>query len=377
MILFRNTWDRFQSFLFILIAILISSNAFAEENLLKDSVNISGKINSEKMFFETTDISSSDDMIIYHMKEKFPIISESDLNKIISTKSVISIADPDTITGIQTEEKFKVSFYVPENFLVDSTKIFWELNIPEFQSKIYQLYNGQNIYIDTWPNVVGTMKDKTYTGNFEVYRVRNYPFYKDPDPKKAHLSPTPPGKGNPLGLFVVHYDENSLRYFHGNNNNKLLYSKMRNLSHGCVRNDNDNIEEMKQFIIKKVIKSEDLSGWLDSKKTLVYNLEESDKFPVKIIYKTYEIDKDNSGYYVTLFKDIYNYSSGRINETLNDPGLIFLSNNENLFAEYRKVVGNDISDDALNILVEYVLNKGIEYEKLYISDLKNSLSISN
>lgn len=377
MIFLSNAHIRFQSFLFILITLLISSNVFAEENLVKDSVNISGNINSEKMYFETTDISGSDEMIIYHMKEKFPIISESDLNKIISTKSVISIANPDTITGIQSEEKFKVSFYVPENFLVDSTKIFWELNIPEFQSRIFQLYNGQSIYIDTWPNVVGTINDKTYTGNFEAYRVRNYPFYKDPDPKKAHLSPTPPGKGNPLGLFVVHYDENSLRYFHGTNKNNLLYSKMRNLSHGCVRNDNDNIEKMKQFIIKKVVKSEDLSGWLDSKKTLIYNFEEGDKFPVRIIYKTYEIDKDGSGYYFTLFKDIYNYSSGRINETLNDPGLIFLSNNENLFAEYRKVVGNDISDDALNILVEYVLNKGVEYEKIYISDLKSSLSIGN
>ncbi|MFZ1320513.1 MAG: L,D-transpeptidase family protein [Ignavibacteria bacterium] len=377
MILLRNTPDRFQSLLFILIAVLISSNAFAEENFVKDSVNISGNINSEKMYFETTDISNTDEMIIYLMKDKFPIISDTDLNKIISTKSLTSINNPDTANGFESEEKFKVSFNVPENFLVDSTKIFWELNIPEFQSKIYQLYNGQKIYIDTWPNVVGTINDKTYTGNFEAYRVRNYPFYKDPDPKKAHLSPTPPGIGNPLGLFVVHYDENSLRYFHGTNKNKLLYSKMRNLSHGCVRNDNDNIEKMKQFIIKKVVKSEDLSGWLDSKKTLIYNFEEGDKFPVRIIYKTYEIDKDGTGYYITLFKDIYNYSSGRINETLNDPGLIFLSNNENLFAEYRKVIGNDISNDALNILVEYVLNKGIEYEKYYISDIKNTLSISN
>ena len=174
MILLRNTPDRFQSLLFILIAVLISSNAFAEENFVKDSVNISGNINSEKMYFETTDISNTDEMIIYLMKDKFPIISDTDLNKIISTKSLTSINNPDTANGFESEEKFKVSFNVPENFLVDSTKIFWELNIPEFQSKIYQLYNGQKIYIDTWPNVVGTINDKTYTGNFEAYRVRNY-----------------------------------------------------------------------------------------------------------------------------------------------------------------------------------------------------------
>ena len=130
---------------------------------------------------------------------------------------------------------------MPKNYLEDTAKIFWKLNIPEFQSRIYQLYKDKQIYIDTWPNVVGTIKDKTYTGNFQAYKVRNWPFYKDPDPAKASLPPTKPGPGNPLGLFVVHYDENSLRYFHGTNNPKVLNNQLRNLSHGCIRNDNDNI----------------------------------------------------------------------------------------------------------------------------------------
>lgn len=342
-----------------------------------DSLQSSGSIKNERLYFETQELSNTDEIIMEHVRENFPIISEADLLKIASTKTVTPVISDDSLNKTESGGMFKVAFEVPENFLVDSTKIMWELNIPAFQSRLYQLYNGRKIYIDTWPNVVGTINDKTYTGNFEAYRIRNWPFYKDPDPKKANLSPTPPGKGNPLGLFVVHYDENSLRYFHGTNKNNLLYSKMRNLSHGCVRNDNDNIQKMKEFIIRNIVKSKDLTYWLDSRKTMVYNFEEEDKFPVKIIYKTYEIDRDEAGDYFILYKDIYNYASGKINETLNDPGLIFLTNKDNLKSEYRKNIGNDISDDALNVLTDYLINKGEEYEKYYIKDLKSALHISN
>ncbi|MBK9332503.1 MAG: L,D-transpeptidase family protein [Ignavibacteria bacterium] len=365
----------------ILIIIFIYSSAAVSQDTARNSEPVnsdqtkSDLIKKEKMYFETDDLLNSSEIIMQHIRESFPVISEKDLSEIVNSKTVVPVITSDTLNQAASGEKFKVSFDVPENFLVDSTKILWELNIPEFKSRIYQLFNGKQIYIDTWPNVVGTINDKTYTGNFQAYKVRNWPFYKDPDPKKAHLSPTPPGKGNPLGLFVVHYDQNSLRYFHGTNKNNLLYSKMRNLSHGCVRNDNDNIQKMKEFLIKKVIKSEDLTGWLDSRKTLVYDFTEEDKFPVKIIYKTYEIDKDENGFYFTLFKDIYNYSSGRINETLNDPGLIYLTNKENLTAEYRNIIGNDISDDKLSIMTEYLLNKGVEYERYYIDQLKSILSI--
>ena len=188
-------------------------------------------------------------------------------------------------------------------------KILWELNIPEFRSHLFQIDGKDTIYIDTWNNVIGTAKDKTYTGYFEGYRVRNYPSWKDPEKGKEDKPATPPGPNNPLGLFVVHYDENSLRYFHGTNKNNLIYSKMRSLSHGCVRNDNDNIAKMKEFLIKRVIKSKDLSGWIDSKRSMTYDFDKVDRFPVRIIYKTYMIDRDDNGLFVELYKDIYNYSN--------------------------------------------------------------------
>ncbi|MDQ3020160.1 MAG: L,D-transpeptidase family protein [Bacteroidota bacterium] len=379
----QNRLNRILFLIFIALFTSGSTNIYAEDSLeifpKYDSV-----ITNERLYFETENVEASDDIIRQHLVEQFSIISESEVNKILLSKVIRQNSSEnfdkstDSTLSSASEPVYKVSFEVPQNYLADTAKILWELNIPNFESKIYQLYNGKQIYIDTWPNVVGTIKTKTYTGNFQAYKIRNWPFYKDPEPSKAHLPPTKPGTENPLGLFVVHYDENSLRYFHGTNTNNLLQSKMRNLSHGCVRNDNDNIAKMKEFIIKRVVKSEDLSSWLDSKKTLIYDFEEQDKFPVKIIYKTYDINKDLSGNYIILYKDIYNYNnSGRIDTELNDLGLITLTNKANLISEYREKIGNDISDDALEIIIDYLINNGEKYEKYYINDLKEKFMIQN
>ncbi len=284
----------------------------------------------------------------------------------------------DSVITSASQNMYKVSFEVPGNYLEDTVKILWHLNIPGFDSKIYQLYKGRQIYIDTWPNVIGKISTKTYTGNFTAYRIRNWPSYKDPEPSKKDLPPVSPGPNNPLGLFVVHYDENSLRYFHGTNMNKLLQNKMRNLSHGCVRNDNANVEKMKEFIIRRVVKSKDLTAWLKSKRTLVFDFEEIDKFPVLITYKTFEMDKDEIGKYIILYKDIYNYANpDNIDISWDDPGLITLTNKENLFSEYKKKFGNDIPDEALVLIINYIINTGELYEKYYIDELKEKFMIQN
>lgn len=347
-----------------------------------DPVNVKDnhdpEIGTKKVYFEIENIDASEDVIREHLMEIFPIISEKEINKIIQTKVIAenkqTFSDSLSDTGIL----YKVSFEVPENYLSDTAKILWKLNIPEFQSRIYQLYKDKQIYIDTWPNVVGTIKDKTYTGNFQAYKIRNWPFYKDPDPEKASLPPTKPGPGNPLGLFVVHYDENSLRYFHGTNNPKVLNNQLRNLSHGCIRNDNDNIDKMKRFILRRVVKSKDLTGWIGSKKTMMYEFEEEDKFPVQIVYKTFEVDNDGRGKYIMLFKDVYNYKNGNnINEEFNDISLITLTTKENIVSEYRKIFGNDIKDEPLSMMAEYVISNGQEYEKYYIQDLKEKFMLKD
>ncbi len=353
-----------------------SSERIPGNNPVNDTLSHGQVTGTEKLFFEIEDPEAGEDVIREHLLDIFPIISEKEIDKIIQTKYVAenkqTFSDSLSDTGVM----YRVSFEVPKNYLTDTAKILWELNIPEFQSRIYQLYDNKQIYIDTWPNVVGTIKDKTYTGNFQAYKIRNWPFYKDPDPSKASLPPVKPGPGNPLGLFVVHYDENSLRYFHGTNNPKVLSNKLRNLSHGCIRNDNDNIDKMKRFIVKRVVKSKDLTGWIGSKKSMIYEFEETDKFPVRIVYKTFEVDNDIRGKYIMLFKDVYNYKNvNSINEKYNDTSLITLTTKENIISDYRKYFGSDIKNEPLSMMVEYVINNGNEYEKYYIEDLKEKFML--
>jgi hypothetical protein len=363
---------RFIRFSVLALTLFISGNLFAGDGP-KNSKD------TEVLYFEIESSEQADDVIAEHLRDIFPIISDFDIRRITSSKEVNAVKAPtsDTLSGNSLNELYKVSFEVPKNFLADTAKILWELNIPEFTSRLYQLFDGKKIYIDTWPNVVGTIKDKTYTGNFEAYRIRNWPFYKDPDPSKVDVPPVKPGPGNPLGLFVVHYDENSLRYFHGTNKNNLLYAERRSLSHGCVRNDNDNIEKMKQFIIKRVVKSKDLSSWLGSRKTMIYDFEEIDKFPVRIIYKTYNIDLDENGYFITMFDDIYKYSNrANIHPEKDVDSLVIIGDAEIVKAEFNsKLKNHNIPDDALDLIIDYVVNKGERYQKYYVEDLKKKFMV--
>lgn len=321
---------------------------------------------------EAESISNADESIKDFIRDEFPIISDEILEDIVSKRMIERV---DKTENYEQGYYFKVDYPIPVNFLADTAKILWELNIPEFRSHLFQLYGKDTIYIDTWNNVLGTAKDKTFTGYFSAYRIRNWPSWKDPEPDKKHLPAVPPGPNNPLGLFVVHYDENSLRYFHGTNKNYLIYSKMRNLSHGCVRNDNDNIAKMKEFIIKKVVKSEDLSFWMDSKRSMTFDFAESDRFPVRIIYKTFSVGKDKNGSYIELYKDIYNYQNPRnINTTWNDESLITLTSEDNIINEYRYKIGKNLSDEKLRSIVDYVIRKGDYYEKYYIEDLLTAVS---
>lgn len=312
-------------------------------------------------------IEEADGTLSNYITEHFPIISENWIKK-ITDKRIIERTDKPAEAG--GGYFYKVNYLVPKSFLLDTMKILWELNIPEFRSHLFAIDGKDTTYIDTWNNVIGTAKDKTYAGYFEGFRVRNYPSWKDPEKGKEEKPATPPGPNNPLGLFVVHYDESSLRYFHGTNKNNLIYSKMRNLSHGCVRNDNDNIAKMKEFLIKRVIKSRDLSSWIGSKKSMTYDFGKVDRFPVRIIYKTYTIDRDDNGLFVELYKDIYNYSNSRnIDTKWNKEDLITLSTRENLLSEFKAKAKGELTDERINELVDFVLKSLDTYQRYYIKEL--------
>lgn len=327
------------------------------------------KIEYEKVSLPIDDAADIDGQIEDYLKDIYPIISAEEIARIQASKDISKKLINDTLGHVE----ISLTINVPKHYLVEAPTVLWELNLPEFKSRIFQIYNNDTILVDVWPNVIGKPSTKTYTGHYNIFRLRNWPSWKDPESDPLEPA-TPPGPGNPLGLFCAHYDENSLRYFHGTNKNGLLKNEYRALSHGCVRNDNGNIDKMKKFIVKKMITSEDISWWANSKKSMMYNLSEDEKqrFPVRIIYKTFDIGSDEYGDYIILFKDVYGYGRGSRWSKFDEEELMTFSTVENIVAEYKaehKPNQFQLSDDKLIPIIERLLKNGKEYEKYYFEDL--------
>jgi hypothetical protein len=361
-----------------MICISVNSSLYAQNDSqnTKDSVNSLSNPENRKqkeisfvtLTYEVKINENTDEKIELYMRDEYPIISDKAIQEIIASKNITKKLINDTLGIVEIDAHYSV----PAIYLEDHPLILWELNIPEFKSRIYQIYNDDTILIDVWLNVVGKPSTKTYTGYYQAFRLRNWPSWKDPESGDS-VRPTPPGPNNPLGLFVVHYDENSLRYFHGTNKNYLLQNEYRALSHGCVRNDNANIAKMKDFIIKKVIKADDLSNWLGSKKSMIYEIKDPDKFPVRIIYKTFNIDSDEYGSYIEFFNDCYNYGKGAKFSKFDKEELLIFSTLENILNEYKKeILSSNIKDEKLIPIIENLISNRKVNTKYYFNDLMNS-----
>ncbi len=333
------------------------------------NTNSKDNIGYVKVTLPFDDFENIDAQIEDYLLELWPIMRDDEVEAIKGSKDISKKLVSDTLGQVE----FSLSINVPAHYLDPAPTMLWELNVPEFTSRIYQIYNNDTILISIWPNVVGAPSTKTYTGYYNIFRLRNWPSWKDPE--SDPLEPgTPPGPGNPLGLFAAHYDENSLRYFHGTNKNYLLKNEYRALSHGCVRNDNGNIDKMKRFIVKKMVTSQDISWWAKSKKSMMYNFteEEKQKFPVRIIYKTYDLGSDSYGDYIVFFKDVYGYERGKRWSKFDKEELMIFSTLENIKAEYKKEHKPNqfqLSDEKLIPIIESIISDHKDNERYYFTDL--------
>lgn len=375
-------------FLFLLLTSFLSScktetieTGFVDSTFSEVPKN---KFTTFEYYFHNKDsLTFADSLVIDSLRSVFPLISDTHLKNITAKKYLKTeneIIQIDSLTA-DTNLIYKVEFDVPNNFLVDSTKLLWELNIAEYKSRIYQLHEGDTILINTWNSVVGKASEKTYTGYFEAYRIRNWPSWTNPDKNEfgEHDPPVPPGPGNPLGLFVVHYDKNSLRYFHGTNSPWVLNAKFRNVSKGCVRNGNKNIANMKEFIIRKIIKSDTLENWLDKDKrrSMTYDMKEGDKFPVRIIYKTYRIGhEEGSGPYFEKYRDFYGYRKWNFSrDRLNDSTLVTLTTKENILNELNNNFTYSLPNEKLDQIIEFLIDKADSYERYYFRNLARRFEV--
>ena len=104
---------------------------------------------------------------------------------------------------------------------------------------------------------------------------------------------------------------------------------------------------------------------------LLNDFDDVDKFPVRIIYKTYELNQDEQGHYVQFFKDIYNYEGRDFSrDNWNDASLITFTTKANIINEYNSKYGWNIPKEKIEEIVDYLLKSGKQYEKYYFEDLR-------
>jgi hypothetical protein len=104
---------------------------------------------------------------------------------------------------------------------------------------------------------------------------------------------------------------------------------------------------------------------------MTYEFDEIDKFPVRIIYKTYELNQDDYGHYISFFKDIYKYEGKDLSkDTWNDASLMTFSTKENILNEYNKKYGWNFTKEKLEEIIDYLLQHGEQYHRYYFEDLR-------
>ena len=120
-------------------------------------------------------------------------------------------------------------------------KLASELNIPAYRWRLFHVVDGRRYMIADWPVVVGKNSTRTRVAQLPMDQVEHYPPWTDPETRE-HVRP---GPGNPLGLWKLRSTHTRrLWYYHGTNRPRLLKRTYRAFSHGCIRNDNDNIRRL-------------------------------------------------------------------------------------------------------------------------------------
>jgi hypothetical protein len=174
-----------------------STKISTEAEVVKSETSTDAPAGYVKVTLPIADVENIDGQIEEHLRDIFPIISDNEISAIQGSKEINKKLINDTLGVVE----FSLSFNVPSHYLDPMPTMLWELNIPEFTSRIYQIYDNDTILIDVWPNVVGAPSTKTYTGYYNIFRLRNWPSWKDPESDPLEPA-TPPGPGNPLGLFA-------------------------------------------------------------------------------------------------------------------------------------------------------------------------------
>jgi len=152
----------------------------------------------------------------------------------------------DALPAHYPSEEVVVDWRTGEIVLYPTLDLASELNIPAFLWRIYLLTENGRHLLAEFPVVVGKPSTRTPVAELPFDQVHHYPPWTDPETGKY----VDPGPRNPLGIWKVKSSHTKrLWYYHGTNMPRLLNNRYRAYSHGCIRNDNDNIRRLSWLLL--------------------------------------------------------------------------------------------------------------------------------
>ena len=111
---------------------------------------------------------------------------------------------------------------------------------------------------------------------------------------------------------------------------------------------------------------------------MTFEMKEEDRFPVRIIYKTFDIKHDNYGDYIIFYKDIYRYESGARLSEYDVPDLITFATLDNVLTEFKsKHSSLQIPDEKIIPIIENLIADHKDYQKYYFDDLVREQTQNN
>lgn len=194
---------------------------------------------------------------------------------------------------IKEGKPVEVLLQLPEHYLAYPAQLEAVLNIPAFEWRWYQNYNGKKILLAVSKVAVGNpgldgWGAPTPIGSYYLDRVHHYPSWGHPRKQGVHVGP---GPRNPLGTNKIMFNTRKRMYFHGTNKPRLLLTRdVRVFTHGCIRNLNEFMESAVRLLLKNAgWTKEDAEALIRSRRTKMIHLPDQAHVPLRMIYDLIEV----------------------------------------------------------------------------------------
>lgn len=178
-----------------------------------------------------------------------------------------------------------------------------EANIPS--AELNYFVNGA-LFMNM-PTIVGAVRTKTPIFVSDIHTIVLNPPWYVPRSIKSRLRVHPPGPRNALGRVKFDLINNHSVFLHDTPNHAPFKSKIRALSHGCIRLDRPK-DLAESLLAPEGITRDKIDEITQTVKTTRIKLTQS--MPVYLLYRTTQFEKLSNGTMaIHFYKDIYNWDN--------------------------------------------------------------------